>query len=69
VSEKLFGESPWKSILLPEPVPVEAGKHYEIGIGAEGVPYVKEIPSGGLTFERAATITAVHIYSVGTMAA
>lgn len=60
-----FETSPWKMIELPDPVRVEAGKHYEVGIDDNGRPYVTEISSGGATFPEGGTITSVGIHESG----
>jgi len=52
----IFKESPWQNIPLYEPVAVQAGKHYEVGIDTEtGKPYVREAAQG-LVFPSNGTI-------------
>lgn len=60
--EKLFGDGPWKKVPFPEPVHVEAGKNYEVGIGTDGVPYCREIERGGIAFSQAGTLWSVGLY-------
>lgn len=66
--ERLYGDSPWKMIPLPEPVHVEAGKSYHVDFDADGVPFVKEIPSGGVTFPGGGTITSVALFGPDSLA-
>ena len=63
MGSSLFGKGPWDTFMLPEPVAVRPRQRYEVGIGDDHVPYIRETESGGLTFPTPGTVTAVAIYT------
>lgn len=67
---QLFNSAPgrWENIPLPEPVHVEAGKHYEVGVDGSAA-YLREVAEGGITFKTDGTVTAVYVFPSPPMGA